>query len=579
MTETARPRRPRRHPMALCLALWLPLALPTSARAEGPTEDIAAAQAEAKLAFERGYVHMQRKAFDAALAEFERSRALYPTKGNTRNAAVCLDQLGRHDEALDRLDALLRDFPSLEQAERDAIGREVARLRGLVGFLEIRADVPGARVVIDGRERATTPLSAPLRLSTGTHALRVVREGHAVFEDRVTVAAGQIVTVDAKLPALVRQGRLRVLTAAGAAPAKVSVDGLIVGTTPWDGALAPGRHVVSLDGGGDLGTPPVSVDVREDQPATLSLAVERLRAHLRIDPVPRTAAVAIDGVTMGYGPWEGRLRAGEHVVEVSAEGFLTLRRALSIAEDGREQVRLPLTRDPLSPFWGARARSRLMLDLSLGGALAARGAGGDLATCSGCDAGLGHGGRAFVGGLYALPSGGRFGVEVGAMALRMTAKNADARIAIGPSRAPGSAQTEDALAFDGMLVGAVAGLAPPSWSVVELRLGAGVLFGSVRDERVTRVEGVTTTAAQSSSASYARLSPEVRAALYAGERLAIRAGLAATALVALSAPRWDPAKRPIVVPSVASQAEFSAERTSGAFVVLIEPSVSASYTF
>src|SRR5688500_13447169 len=59
---------------------------------------------DARAHFEAGVALFDEQAWDAALAEFLTSRARYPTRKNTKNAAICLRKLHRFDEALDMLE-------------------------------------------------------------------------------------------------------------------------------------------------------------------------------------------------------------------------------------------------------------------------------------------------------------------------------------------------------------------------------------------------------------------------------------------------------------------------------------------
>src|SRR5262245_45532987 len=68
-----------------------------------------AARAEARSRFERGLSLYRDGAYDAALAEFLRSRELFSTRAATQNAGSALKRLGRFDEALDMFDRLLAE--------------------------------------------------------------------------------------------------------------------------------------------------------------------------------------------------------------------------------------------------------------------------------------------------------------------------------------------------------------------------------------------------------------------------------------------------------------------------------------
>src|SRR4051812_14817020 len=106
-------RRARLLPLLASFAVSL--AAGASARAappEPPLPPPAAApldaKAEAQAHFPRGVALREERSFEAALAEFQRSRELYPSRNGTLNVAACLEQLKRYPEALDLLEDLLR---------------------------------------------------------------------------------------------------------------------------------------------------------------------------------------------------------------------------------------------------------------------------------------------------------------------------------------------------------------------------------------------------------------------------------------------------------------------------------------
>src|SRR4051812_42183143 len=152
---------------------------------------------EAKTRFEKGMTLFDRKLWDAALVEFLESRAAYPTRSNTQNAALCLRNLNRFDEALDMFEALLRDFPNLSSQDKQLVEKEVRELESLVGTIELlvgnecrratctptelQAKEAGAQIFIDGRERGNVP-SPPLRVSAGSHVVRVYKQGYIPVE-------------------------------------------------------------------------------------------------------------------------------------------------------------------------------------------------------------------------------------------------------------------------------------------------------------------------------------------------------------------------------------------------------------
>ncbi len=293
-----------------------------------------ATKAEARIHFEKGLRLLQEEAWAAALAEFLISRELFPTRSATTNAAVALRKLQRFDEALDMYEVLLRDFANVPAGERAAAQRAIAELRERVGTIDITGAEPGASIVVGGQARGEYPPVTPLRVSAGTHLVRVVKEGFEPFRARADVAGGQTARVVAKMRALTASGRLKVSERAGRT-LDVLVDNVVVGQTPWEGVLAVGSHTVLLHGKGKLGTQPAAAEIKSQQITALTLVADDLESALRVDPTPAGASVAIDSVPVGHGVWIGRLKSGPHQIELSADGFLTTLRKVNIERGGR----------------------------------------------------------------------------------------------------------------------------------------------------------------------------------------------------------------------------------------------------
>ena len=91
----------------------------------------------------RRRAHRCREHTEPALALFLRSRALVPGKANTTNAAICLEKLGRYDEALDMAEEVIAKFSGSSRRERAQGHRakRMAELRKKVGSLVVTSDV------------------------------------------------------------------------------------------------------------------------------------------------------------------------------------------------------------------------------------------------------------------------------------------------------------------------------------------------------------------------------------------------------------------------------------------------------
>jgi hypothetical protein len=458
-------------------------ASPPAADAPPPAVPDESKRAEAKAHFERGLTLLQEEAWAAALAEFLSSRELYPTRAATNNAAIALRKLQRFDESLDMFETLLRDYPNMPPGDRTLAQRAVAELRELTGTIEITGAEPGAAIVVSGQARGDYPPISPLRVSAGTHLVRVFKEGFEPFEARADVAGGQTQRIVAKLVPLTASGRLKVAERSGRA-LTVLVDNVTVGVTPWEGSLSVGSHTVTLRGKDRAGTQPVAALVKPRELTALTLVAEELDAALRVDPTPPGATVVIDSVPVGHGVWVGWLKSGSHRVEVGSEGFLPVTRQVQLQRGGREIVAVQLDRDPNSALW--KKPSRWVIEVTAAGAVVPS-FGGVAGACTGsCSTSVGAGALGFFHAGYQLGSGVGFGVAAGYLFAAQSVTGRATQLV--PYSSNGQPPPQQGTADDQLRLSAFLGGLSVFYHLgdkvpVLFRLGAGAMVGQVRDQR------------------------------------------------------------------------------------------------
>lgn len=139
--------------------------------------------------------------------------------------------------------------PSLAAAAPRAKGPRTAPAasRDEAGTLVLVCTVDGAEFVIDedrGEDavRATTPVTRPIRLSAGTHTLRVSKEGYLPYSEVFDIAAGESTEVEADL--VLYSGTLKVTATPDGV--QVQVDGTVQGEAPVEARVSIGEHVVRL---------------------------------------------------------------------------------------------------------------------------------------------------------------------------------------------------------------------------------------------------------------------------------------------------------------------------------------------
>lgn len=540
-------------------------------------------KAEATAHFEKGLALFDAGAWEQALVEFLEARRLHPLRNATFNAALCLEKLRRHDEALAMLEALLREFGDRMPADaRERVQRKLVEWRGLVGALEIEGAELGAVILVDGLARGEYPPLAPIRVTAGSHLVRVIKPGFEPFEERVEVTGGRSSRVEARMQALVASGRLRVVEGHGEA-LEVIVDGGTVGKTPWAGQLPIGEHVVVLRGEGHRGTAPAPVSIERGRTTSLTLVAEELSARLRVAPVPLNASVAIDSVIVGRGIWEGRLRAGVHRVEVAAPGFLPAVEDVRIAAGGQETLEVGLLRDPSSPFAPRIARWTVEYGSSV---LLAPNFGGDIGQ------GLGGGGAMAIRVGHEWPFRLAVGLSLGGLRVLRTATQTSAVQPVDlrdpPELGPVPVAFEGAVALEGLHGGAWVGISLGAVVQTSFRLGAGAMIGVVSESRTGSAAGgdslaMRGTALEAHPARGFYLAPEVRVGVALGRHVTLSAGLELWALFQPSPARWGarPA-HPVVLASGVDRFEygtFGADRILAPIQLVFAPGVSAQYDF
>lgn len=547
---------------------------------EAPPPVSAETKQRAKIHFTRGLKLLREEAWSPALAEFLRSRELYPTRVATMNAGIALRKLQRYDEALAMFETLLGDFEVPEDDRKEA-QVQIAELRQRVGTIDIVGAEPGASILLSGVERGEYPPVKPIRVPAGTHVLRIVKDGFEPFETRVDVAGGEIASVQAQMGQLTDSGQLRIVERSGK-KLDVVIDGVVTGQTPWQGRVGVGDHVVLLRGPGKIGAQPAKAVVASGELTTLTLVGEELASQLRVDPTPPGASVIVDGVDLGNGVWLGRLRSGTHKLVIEAEGFLTAERTVELRPGTRETLAVELERDEDAPMW--RKPPKWTVD-GTAGFVVLPSFGGDVSdSCGqGCSAAPGVGALAMVHGGYELGNGLGFGLELGYFFASQDVSGRSAALVPNGLSEANSGTADDNLRLQGFLAGATVGYHLGEDYPVTFRLGAGVLVGQVRDERngtfTTRDGDPYTTfpVATFSSATYFYADPSIRAGFRFAESWELTGIVQALLMVGISQPTFDETLE--VGAASDGIGTYESETLTGTFFVAIAPGANLRYQF
>ncbi len=307
-------------------ALWLAVAL-TALGAPSPSAQAQAGDrnAEARVFFERGNRLLERamrrrgrarrELLEDALREYVSALRIVRSRNVLFNAAVVLEQLGRHDEAFAYWTEYLA-VPGLSEQERAEATRRRDALREKVAIVAVEGEPAGARVHVDRLDLApvgTLPLEVAVQ--PGEHVVYVSKEGYERAERRVRARRGERRVVQVQLAA--RPVELLV-EAPGAGRLLVDGEPAVAGR-PLE--LPPGEHRVRFEPAG--GGPAIERTIRlragqaprrlQLRPSAAPLGALRIEADA-------AARIHVDGELLG----EGRtlrleLPAGPHRVRIEGE--------------------------------------------------------------------------------------------------------------------------------------------------------------------------------------------------------------------------------------------------------------------
>ena len=205
----------------------------------------------------------------------------------------------------------------------------------------VESEPIGALVILDGKERGRTPFLAPL--DKGRHQLVLKMDGHREVGTDFTMPSDRDLSIRLDLPVGTGTGSRLTLTSAPSG-ATVAIDGKEIGITPWSGEVKPGNHKVTVVTKGFLKEERiVQVQPSRDADVTFALNREPGPGRLHIETEPPEAVVSIDGQQVGTSPYTGDVAPGEHLLDVSNDGYKTIQQQLQLDPGQQLSLKLALT--------------------------------------------------------------------------------------------------------------------------------------------------------------------------------------------------------------------------------------------
>ncbi len=322
-------------------------------KGSAPSPMDASAKAEAARRFDRALKLFESGDNAGALAEFKRIYDIMPEPVVLYNIGLVYAALARPVDAVDALEPLVTGGKlQPAQLERARVTLEDQKAR--IGRVAVSTKPVDARIEVDNIEVAKTPLSAPIRVSEGTHIIGAVAEGYAPARKEILVAGNSDASLTFEL--IPTQGKepanLSVKTRISGA--QIFLDGKAVGQTPLATSIttAAGHHVVELRRAGyvsaqkavDVGpgaTGEIALDLNIDA-AALGADGATLVLNASESPVD----VTLDGERRGLYKEPLRLPMGPHHLSVSSPGFITIERDVVLDKSNTNEIQFTFEPTP-----------------------------------------------------------------------------------------------------------------------------------------------------------------------------------------------------------------------------------------
>jgi hypothetical protein len=146
--------------------------------------------AAARERFKEGVAFFDKKEYEKARAAFVQAYALKKHPAVLLNLAQSEVRSGHERDAAKHFTQFLREANEASPAERESAQAGLATARTALIELIVSVDEPGAEIVVDGAAEGTSPLSDPVFLDPGSHAVEA-KKGDKTATQNVSGKAGE----------------------------------------------------------------------------------------------------------------------------------------------------------------------------------------------------------------------------------------------------------------------------------------------------------------------------------------------------------------------------------------------------
>jgi tetratricopeptide (TPR) repeat protein len=185
---------------AAAVLAGVPVVVAQEAPGAGETTSV---REQARVLYETGAAAFDAGDYAAALQKLQESYRLFASLRTLYSLGLCQHALGDFAAATRSLDQYLREAGADAPTELRTRAEELlGQMRAQMGKLDVRANVEGAEILVDGVVVGSSPLAEPVDIGPGWHVVEARRTGYRSEPQRANVTTGETATVALALVAL-----------------------------------------------------------------------------------------------------------------------------------------------------------------------------------------------------------------------------------------------------------------------------------------------------------------------------------------------------------------------------------------
>ena len=218
-------------------------------------------------------------------------------------------------------------------------------------YLAMTVEPKNSMVLIDGQAQSVMNGEVNVLLMMGKHQYQVSAPNYSTKQGVIEIGDGKkVMTV--KLESALSTVRVDCATAG----AQIYVDGVLKGSSPWNGTLSPGNHRVEARHDG-YQPQQQSLILCENENRTITIpALILIAGQLNVNYLPQGAEVFLDGKSLGTTPDVFRnIPTGSHRVEVRKKGYKPMTQTVTIKENEQASLNGTLTANTASADASAKS--------------------------------------------------------------------------------------------------------------------------------------------------------------------------------------------------------------------------------